>query len=249
MKILVCISKAPDTTSRIAFTEGDTQFDANGVQFIVNPYDEWYALVRALELKEQHGGSVTTLTVGQADCDPVIRKALAIGADDAIRIDANPVDAMQVATLIAEQARQGAYDVILCGKETIDHNGSAVGGMLALAARAQRGGSYHVNASLCQSAMWLQRHGLVPDRHVGRSIVPVDHFGFGSKDGLVDLEEAVPGRRHGGAGLRGVRGGVLRAPVDDRRGPRRPPRAARRRGLRRRARAVSYTHLTLPTKA
>ena len=108
MKFLVCISKAPDTTSRIAFTEGDTQFDANGVQFIVNPYDEWYALVRALELKEQHGGSVTTLTVGQADCDPVIRKALAIGADDAIRIDANPVDAMQVATLIAEQARQGA---------------------------------------------------------------------------------------------------------------------------------------------
>ena len=131
MKFLVCISKAPDTTSRIAFTEGDTQFDANGVQFIVNPYDEWYALVRALELKEQHGGSVTTLTVGQADCDPVIRKALAIGADDAIRIDANPVDAMQVATLIAEQARQGAYDVILCGKETIDHNGSVVGGMLA----------------------------------------------------------------------------------------------------------------------
>ena len=131
MKFLVCISKAPDTTSRIAFTEGDTQFDANGVQFIVNPYDEWYALVRALELKEQNGGSVTTLTVGQADCDPVIRKALAIGADDAIRIDAKPQDAMLVATLIAEHARQGGYDVILCGKETIDHNGSVVGGMLA----------------------------------------------------------------------------------------------------------------------
>ena len=131
MKFLVCISKAPDTTSRIAFIEGDSQFDVNGVQFIVNPYDEWYALVRALELKEQHGGSVTTITVGQADCDPVIRKALAIGADDAIRVDANPTDAMQVAGLIAEQAKTGGYDVVLCGKETIDHNGSVVGGMLA----------------------------------------------------------------------------------------------------------------------
>ena len=79
MKFLVCISKAPDTTSRIAFTEGDTQFDAAGVQFIVNPYDEWYALVRALELKEQHGGTVTTITVGEADCDPVIRKAWPLG--------------------------------------------------------------------------------------------------------------------------------------------------------------------------
>ena len=121
MKFLVCISKAPDTTSRIAFTEGDTQFDANGVQFIVNPYDEWYALVRALELKEQHGGSVTTITVGEADCDPVIRKALAIGADDAVRIDANPQDALHTASLIAHHAKQGAYDVVLCGKETIDH--------------------------------------------------------------------------------------------------------------------------------
>ncbi|MGB2469246.1 MAG: electron transfer flavoprotein subunit beta/FixA family protein, partial [Flavobacteriales bacterium] len=131
MKILVCISKAPDTTSRIAFTEGDTQFDSNGVQFIVNPYDEWYALVRALELKEAQGGSVTTITVGEADCDPVIRKALAIGADDAVRIDANPTDALQVASLIASHASEGGYDLVLCGKETIDHNGSVVGGMLA----------------------------------------------------------------------------------------------------------------------
>ena len=131
MKILVCISKAPDTTSRIAFTEGDTQFDKNGVQFIVNPYDEWYALVRALELKEVQGGSVTTITVGEADCDPVIRKALAIGADDAGRIDANPSDALQVASLIANHASDGGYDLVLCGKETIDHNGSVVGGMLA----------------------------------------------------------------------------------------------------------------------
>ena len=115
MKILVCISKAPDTTSRIAFTEGDTQFDSNGVQFIVNPYDEWYALVRALELKEAQGGSVTTITVGEADCDPVIRKALAIGADDAVRIDANPTDALQVASLIASHASEG--DTIWCCAE------------------------------------------------------------------------------------------------------------------------------------
>ena len=83
------------------------------------------------ELKEQHGGSVTTITVGEADCDPVIRKALAIGADDAVRIDANPQDALHTASLIANHAKQGGYDVVLCGKETIDHNGSVVGGMVA----------------------------------------------------------------------------------------------------------------------
>ena len=131
MKILVCISKAPDTTSRIAFTDGDTQFDNNGVQFIVNPYDEWYALVRALELKEQQGGTVTIITVGGADSEPIMRKALAIGADDAVRIDAEPKDAMQVATWLADHAKSGGYDLVLCGKETIDHNGSVVGGMLA----------------------------------------------------------------------------------------------------------------------
>ena len=87
MKILVCISKAPDTTSKIAFTDGGSKFDENGVQYIVNPYDEWYALVRALELKEAGGGNVTILSVGGADYEPIIRKALAIGADDAVRID------------------------------------------------------------------------------------------------------------------------------------------------------------------
>lgn len=131
MKLLVCISQAPDTTSRIAFTDGGKSFDSNGVQYIVNPYDEWYALVRAIELKEQNGGSVTTITVGGAACDPVIRKALAIGADDAIRVDANPTDSMQVARLISEQARSGGFDAILCGKETIDHNGSVVPAMIA----------------------------------------------------------------------------------------------------------------------
>lgn len=131
MKILVCISQAPDTTSRIAFKDGNTAFDESGVQFIVNPYDEWYALVRAIELKETGGGSVTTLTVGGASCDPVIRKALAIGADDAVRIDTEPVDSMQVARLIASYAEGKGYDLVMFGKETIDHNGSVVPAMVA----------------------------------------------------------------------------------------------------------------------
>jgi electron transfer flavoprotein beta subunit len=131
MKILVCISKAPDTTTKIQFTDGNTKFDENGVQFIVNPYDEWYALVRALELKEAGGGSVTTVTVGGAEADPVIRKALAIGADNAVRIDAQPTDAGYVAGQIADYAKDQGYDLILCGKETINYNGAQVSGMIA----------------------------------------------------------------------------------------------------------------------
>lgn len=131
MKILVCISKAPDTTSKIAFTDNNTVFDTNGVQFIINPYDEWYALVRGLELKEANGGSVTILNVGGAGNDPTIRKALAIGADDAVRVNMEPTDALGVAKQIADYAKENAYDMVLCGKETIDYNGSQVGGMVA----------------------------------------------------------------------------------------------------------------------
>lgn len=131
MKILVCISKAPDTTSKIAFTDNNTSFDQNGVQFIVNPYDEWYALVRALELKETLGGSVTTITVGGADNDPIIRKALAIGADDAVRVDVEAKDGFEVAGQIAAYAKDQGFDLILCGKETINYNGGAVGGMVS----------------------------------------------------------------------------------------------------------------------
>jgi electron transfer flavoprotein beta subunit len=131
MKILVCISKAPDTTAKIAFTDGDTKFDESGVQFIVNPYDEWYALVRGLELKEANGGSVTVLNVGAADSDPIIRKALAIGADNAVRIDAETTDALYVAKQIASFAKEEGFDMILAGKETIDYNGSQVAGMVA----------------------------------------------------------------------------------------------------------------------
>ncbi len=131
MKILVCISKAPDTTSKIAFVEGNTKFDESGVQYIVNPYDEWYALVRGLELKESLGGTVTTVTVGTASDDATIRKALAIGADDAVRIDTEAKDAFQVAAEIAAYAKEQGFDLILTGKETINYNGSQVGGMIA----------------------------------------------------------------------------------------------------------------------
>lgn len=131
MKILVCISKAPDTTSKIAFTDNNSKFDENGVQFIVNPYDEWYALVRAIELKEAAGGSVTILSVGGADYEPIIRKALAIGADDAVRIDAAESDSLFVAKQIAYYAKGKGYDMIFCGKETINYNGSVVPGMVA----------------------------------------------------------------------------------------------------------------------
>ena len=131
MKLLVCISKVPDTTSKINFVDNDTKFDENGVQYIVNPYDEWYALVRALELVEAQGGSVTTITVGSAADDPTIRKALAIGANDAVRIDADPSDPYFVAKQIAEYAKNESYDIILTGKETINYNGAQIGGMIA----------------------------------------------------------------------------------------------------------------------
>ncbi len=131
MKLLVCISKSPDTTSKIDFTNNNTQFNETGVQYIVNPYDEWYALVRALELKESNGGSVTTITVGSANDDAVIRKALAIGADNAVRIDAEASDAYFTAFQIAEYAKINGFDIVFAGKETINYNGSQVGGMIA----------------------------------------------------------------------------------------------------------------------
>lgn len=131
MKILVCISKAPDTTTKIAFTNNNTKFNEAGVQFIINPYDEWYALVRSLELKESLGGTVTVINVGKADNEQIIRKALALGADDAVRVDADPEDAFQVASEIAAYATSENFDLIMTGKETIDYNGGITGGMIA----------------------------------------------------------------------------------------------------------------------
>ena len=132
MKILVCISKTPDTTAKIAFTDNNTKFDVNGVQWIINPYDEWYALVRAIELKEADASTIIHLiTVGLPDVDPIIRKALALGGDEAIRVNAESQDSYYIASQIAEVAKQGAYDLIFTGKETIDYNGSSIGGMVS----------------------------------------------------------------------------------------------------------------------
>lgn len=131
MKILVSISNVPDTTTKISFTNNDTAFNAAGVQFVINPYDEWYALVRALELKETMGGTVTIVHVGGADSEPTIRKGLAIGADEAVRIDIEPNDAFSVAEQIAAFAKDKGFDLIMVGKETISYNSAMVGGMLA----------------------------------------------------------------------------------------------------------------------
>jgi electron transfer flavoprotein beta subunit len=132
MKILVCISKTPDTTAKIAFANNNTTFSGDGVQWIINPYDEWYSLVRAIELKEKDASTVIHLvTVGGADTDPIIRKALAIGGDEAIRVNLESQDPYSIAVQIAEVAKQGAYDLVFTGKETIDYNGSAIGGMVA----------------------------------------------------------------------------------------------------------------------
>lgn len=131
MKILVCISKVPDTTSKIDFVDGGKNFNTNGINFIMNPYDEWYALVRGLELKETLGGTVTVLHVGPAVNDVIIRKALALGADDAVRIDSDAKDSLHTAKNIATHAEGKGYDLILLGKETIDYNGNEVPAMVA----------------------------------------------------------------------------------------------------------------------
>jgi electron transfer flavoprotein beta subunit len=125
MKILVCITHVPDTTSKINFVDNNTKFDSNGVQFIIGPYDD-YALARAVELKDSHQATVTVLNVGGAETEPTIRKALAIGADDAIRVNADPTDSFFVASQIAEQAKAGGYDLVLTGRESIDFNGGVV---------------------------------------------------------------------------------------------------------------------------
>ncbi len=132
MKVLVCISKTPDTTSKIAFKEGNTKFDETGVQWIINPYDEWYSLVRAIELKEKDATvTIHLITVGLADAEPIIRKALALGGDEAIRVNSDSHDSYFIAAQIAEIAKQNQYDIIFTGKETIDYNGSSIGGMIA----------------------------------------------------------------------------------------------------------------------
>ncbi len=132
MKILVCICPVPDTTTKIAFSDNNTTFNSQGVTYIINPYDEWYSLVRALELKEAGlATAVNLVTVGKADAEPVIRKALALGGDEAIRIDIDSNDPYVVAAQIADYARTEGYSLVLCGKESIDYNNGTVGAMLA----------------------------------------------------------------------------------------------------------------------
>lgn len=130
MKILVCISNVPDTTSKINFTDGDTKFDTNGVQFVINPNDE-FGLTRAMWLKEKQGATVHIATVGGATVEPTMRKALAIGADEAIRINAEPTDGFFVAEQLANVIKEGAYDLVIAGRESIDYNGGMVPGILS----------------------------------------------------------------------------------------------------------------------
>ncbi|MDQ3534369.1 MAG: electron transfer flavoprotein subunit beta/FixA family protein [Bacteroidota bacterium] len=129
MNILVCITHVPDTTSKITFKDNNTKFESAGVQFIIGPYDD-YALARAVEIKEATGGKVTVLNVGLAETDPTLRKALAIGADEAIRVNAFPIDGLFVAKQIAAVVKEGSYDLILMGRESIDYNGGQVHGMV-----------------------------------------------------------------------------------------------------------------------
>lgn len=130
MKILVCISHVPDTTSKINFTNNDAEFDANGVQFVINPNDE-YGLTRAIWFQEQQAANITVVNVGGPETEPTLRKALAIGANDAIRVNANPTDSFFVAKQLAEVIKNGAYDVVIAGKESLDYNGGMVPGMIA----------------------------------------------------------------------------------------------------------------------
>ncbi|SHJ21480.1 electron transfer flavoprotein beta subunit [Arenibacter nanhaiticus] len=130
MKLLVCISNVPDTTSKINFTDDDTKFDTNGVQYVINPNDE-FGLTRAMWFKEKQGATIHVITVGGATTEPTIRKALAIGADEAIRVNAEPTDGFFVAQQIAAVAKAGDYDLIIAGRESIDYNGGMVPGILA----------------------------------------------------------------------------------------------------------------------
>lgn len=130
MKILVCISHVPDTTSKINFSNGDSEFDTNGVQFVINPNDE-FGLTRAIWFQEQQGANVTVVNVGGPDTEPTLRKALAIGANEAIRVNAAPTDGFFVAKQLAEVIKNGGYDLVIAGKESLDYNGGMVPGMLA----------------------------------------------------------------------------------------------------------------------
>ncbi|MFN0035276.1 MAG: electron transfer flavoprotein subunit beta/FixA family protein [Saprospiraceae bacterium] len=201
MKLLVCISQTPDTTSKISFNADGTEFNSAGVQFIMNPYDEWYALVRACELREsaESGGTVVALNVGPAANETTIRKALAIGADEAVRIDCDPQGAAFVAKQIAEYARAENFDIIFFGKETIDHNGSEVGAMVAEHLDLPYV-SYASKLDLNSSAATLER-----DIEGGVEVVEVDlPFVLSAAKGMA--EQRIPNMR----GIMGARAKPLK---------------------------------------
>ncbi|MFV0237973.1 MAG: electron transfer flavoprotein subunit beta/FixA family protein [Flavobacteriales bacterium] len=130
MKILVCISSVPDTTSKINFTPDGKEFDKNDIQLIINPMDE-FSLTRAIQLQTSASATVTVLGVGDASIEPILRKALAIGANDAIRINGTAIDSNFVAIQISEIVKENAYDLVLTGKESLDYNGGVVPAMIA----------------------------------------------------------------------------------------------------------------------
>lgn len=131
MKILVCISRTPETTAPVVFSSDGSYLEEQGVNYIMNPYDEWYALTRGVEIAEQLGGELVVINVGDESNTPILQKALAIGADRSVRIDVNPKSALHVANEIANYARTQEFDLIITGKETIDHSSALVGGMVA----------------------------------------------------------------------------------------------------------------------
>ena len=130
MKVLVCISHVPDTTSKINFIDGDSKFDTNGVQYVINPHDE-YSLTRAMWFKEKQGATVTVVNVGEASTEATLRKCLAIGADNAIRVNTPATDSFSVAKQLAEVVKNGNYDLVIAGRESIDYNGQMVPGLMA----------------------------------------------------------------------------------------------------------------------
>ena len=140
MKILVCISHVPDTTSKINFVDDDRAFDKNGVQFIINPNDE-FGLTRAVWFQQKEQAEITVITIGEASCEPTLRKCLAIGANRAFRINLNPTDGFQVAQQLSAHCKEENYDLIIAGRESIDYNGAMVPGMLS----AQMGYNFVTN--------------------------------------------------------------------------------------------------------
>lgn len=185
MKILVCISSVPDTTSKINFTADKSAFDKTGIQWVINPLDE-FALTKAIKLQQSAGAKVTVVNVGTPETEPVIRKALAIGADDAIRVNMEPKDSYSTAKEIANVAQNGGYDIVLCGKESIDYNGGAVPGMVAQL----------LNQNFVNAAVGLEVKGT--DAEVAREIdggketVSVKlPLVIGGQQGLVDEKELI----------------------------------------------------------